>query len=235
MRVAVINFKNIDKNEIFNNIDTNVGELIYLDFFEEDIKEAEYCIEIRNYDLILINYLSEHKKSYVNIFGSINRKYKQNNQIVFIEQSMKTNLNEFLSEYTKIYKNINVKTVPVFYERSDLIQYLSKIIYETFVLSPNIQNISIDYENKIINVIVNNKIIQIKAKRAIDYQVLNYFIRHYGNIINLDCILSAISEEPEYFEPSIESSITNIRKIFFTYLNKNPIKSFKKIGYSFQI
>ena len=235
MRIALINFKNIERNEIFDNIDINISELIYLDNFEEDMKEAEYCIDIRSYDLILINYLTEHKKFYVNMFGSINRKYKLSNKVVFVEQSTRSNLNEFLAEYTKIYKNVNTKTTPVFYERSNLLQFLSKIIYDTFILSPNIQNVSIDYENKIINVVINDINIPIKAKRVIDYKILTYFIRHYGDIINLDCILSAIAEEPEYYEPSIESSITNIRKTFKSYLNKNPIKSFKKIGYRFQI
>ena len=81
-----------------------------------------------------------------------------------------------------------------------------------------------------------NEVVSLKINKSIDFQVLVYFIRHYGEVININSILSAITEEPEYMNNSpIESSISSIRKIFATYLNLNPIKALKRIGYQFSI
>jgi len=235
MRVALIDFnKEINLENLQKEINKNYKENIFFDIFQEDLEEAEYCIEIRQYDLIIIDFKKENFKRYYNILGLLSKQYKLDyNLVLFVKDKNQSQYKSFIDRKNEIYKNVNLEIKEEIPTLNSIISYIESY-FETI---PKIIDIKIDYDNKILNLKTNtNEVVSLKINKSIDFQVLVYFIRHYGEVININSILSAITEEPEYMNNSpIESSISSIRKIFATYLNLNPIKALKRIGYQFSI
>lgn len=93
-----------------------------------------------------------------------------------------------------------------------------------------------DLKNKKIYILKENEYQEIEFTKKFDFYVLLYFLRHYQSTININSLLDATCEEPEFTKDSIiESSISSIRKTFKDILNINPIKAFKKVGYRFSV
>jgi DNA-binding winged helix-turn-helix (wHTH) protein len=235
MRIALIDFdKNIfNKKNISKEINKNYEKSLFFDFFSEDIEEAEYCIEIRNYDLILINFNKKHYCKYYNILSILKKYYKLDyNLIVFNKDKNLSQFKSFLEKKSEIYKNVNLTT-----ENNIDFKYIVNIIEDYFETIPKIVDLSVNHKDKTVKIITNNnEEVILKIEKNIDFQILTYFVRHYGEVININSILSAIINEPEYMNNSpIESSISSIRKLFKQSLSINPIKAFKRIGYQFKL
>lgn len=190
----------------------------------EDYEEAEYCVRIRFYDLILVEFEKERRIQFMNFFNHSRKKNKHSNIIIFGKDITDSELD--------LYKKYN----------------LSKIIYEN-LNEGNIKNIiqntySTIIENDILKIDVKNKKVwimkegytEISFKKKIDFYVFLYFMRHYKETINISNLLDATCEEPELTKDSIiESSISSLRKTFNNLIGVNPIKAFKKIGYNFAL
>ena len=189
-----------------------------VDFFNH-INEAEYCSEIRKYDYILIEYDGTIRK-YLNMLKEI-RDNNPDSEIIFFGKEV--NFSNF-SKYSKHMKYIN--STSKIYE-----ELLEKIKIEL-----NKGKIRINTKTKKIWIKENNIETELELDASIDFYILVYFIRHYNEKINIDRLLDAVSKEPELTKNSIaESSISSIRKVFKKAMGKNPITSFKKVGYCFSI
>lgn len=192
-----------------------------VDFFE-DIEEAEYCIDIRHYDIVYIEYQKEYHKKYFNILKSINNMSIK--PIVYFLNAEK--INDF-----NLYPFINKDELTIDFKKH-IIKILpnneSKIIKKGD-LTINIKNKNIFYEK-------DGELKEIVFEKSFDFLVFLYFVRNYGDVININNLLDATCEEPEHAKNSlIESSISSIRKSFQEILKLNPIKAFKKVGYQFSL
>jgi len=211
------------------------NKCILLDIFCSDIEEAEYCLYIRTYDLIFINYRDINRKKYYNLLKTISRFYKLKNKIYILsEPKEKGEFKLFRQQQIKNFGELKINFLDYLNEK-ELFKIISSVSEDYLTDIPLINNLEIDHDKKQLIINLEDKIV-LSIKRDIDFQVLVYFIRHYEEIINIDSLLSAITTEPEVMHNSpIETSISSIRKIFKKAFDTNPIKAFKKVGYRFAI
>lgn len=231
MRVALIDC-DINKNEL--NINKYFKDCIFFDYFQDDIDEAIYCVDIRVYDIIYIKFNPLFYKKYLNIIGTLNRDYDLKYKLfMFVENNID---NSFISFKEAIH---SYKKVEINYIDSTVINKPEFIIENTefiFKEIPHIKTISVNHEEKTLTIKTKDGDVIFPMYKMIDMQVILYFLRHYGEVININSIVSSISSEPEFMSNSpIESSISSIRKLFKTNAGLNPIKAFKRVGYQFKI
>lgn len=207
------------KTELFSTVD-----------FFTDIDEATYCLNIRSYDLAIVEYDEKNHKKYFNLLGA-----SRNKNILSITPKVlihSNNLSQQLSEQFKSYSVDFFKngTEDLLSESLNLLLKDETSIIERDNLIINIKTKEIHYRNE------DNETIKLVFKKKIDFFVLLYFIRHYKEVLNISSLLDATCEEPELTKDSIiEASISSIRKTFESFLGINPIKAFKKVGYQFSL
>jgi len=246
MRVMLIGFsEESEVAEIKKKINSSYRNYIYIDFYT-DVGEAEYMACIRSYDLVFIKNKPSLYLEYLNFFKELkNQPFVKvlffNKQIG--ELSKKMTNESFREVLDKIFSYLDIEYIDDEAEDFDYVSYMSEKISKIFTGSPEtISHLKIDYEKKSIEVFLNEKdSFSINIPKEKDFKILLYFIRHYGEVISVDSILSGINSEPETVLTSpIETGISTIRKLFKTKAPKNinlvnPIKATKRIGYSFQV
>jgi hypothetical protein len=224
MRVLIYGDVVEDSKDYINYFKTKL--FANVDIFD-DLDEAAYCLEIRHYDLVVIEYIDEWSKKYLSIFKSIKEDIETNptlNRKIFFYGDDIDKLTKY-DFITETFKELNV------FEQIKKYYPLEKeLIIEKDGLKVDLKNKRIVYIND------NNKEVELEFFKKIDFYVILYFMRNYQSIINIDHILEAVFEEPELTTDSkIESSISSIRSTFKTIGDLNPIKSFKKVGYKFSL
>lgn len=188
-----------------------------IDFFD-DYEDAEYCMDTRNYDLVIFEYNKDKNNKYYNFLGYLKKKEIQPKTYIFGKDLSYSKTLLETSKFVEIIDNYNFNIEDI--------------------ISKNTTNI---IEEEEIKIDINNKKIFIKGqevefKKTIDFYVLLYFMRHYKSTLNIQSILSATCTDPEYSKDSlIESSISSIRSLVEGLTGINPIKAFKKIGYRFSL
>lgn len=242
MRVALIDFKDMfsenDQKKIQSIMNPKLKDIIFYDIFSDSVDDAEYCLDIRMYDLIIINFRSVNANKYYNLFTILHKRYELQHKVyMFNNPSEDRNLQICLDRVQEVYSNVQLNLLGAFYSKDELTSKIVDLTEEYFLNIPISNNIQIDYEKQELNILTTNGTFKIAVEKTTDFQVLNYFIRHYGEVININLILSAISIEPELMNNSpIESSISSIRKLFASagFDKKfNPITAFKRVGYKF--
>jgi len=208
-----INYQNIIKKaeeDLFAKVD-----------FFTDYEEAEYCIDIRYYDFIFIQYNEKNKKKYLNLFKS-SLEYNKNSKIFLFGSNLKKELYQRYDYVNFIERDLEEKDILY------IIKNYSSNIIEKDILKVNVKEKKVWITNE------KKEKIEVSFKKKIDFYVFLYFMRHYKETINIQNILNATCEEPELTKDSIiESSISSIRKTFKEIVGINPIKAFKKVGYRF--
>jgi DNA-binding winged helix-turn-helix (wHTH) protein len=214
--------------------DSIFKECVFIDNFNNNFEEAEYCVDIRFYDVICIQFKPNLLKSYLNIIGTLNRDYELHYQInMYFAKDDYKSIIEFKG-IMSCYKNVEVMFIES--DTLNLESEIKELINTTFMSIPVIKDLSISDDKSILTVITNDGNIELPVSRMIDIQVLLYFLRHYGEVININTIISSVSLEPELTSNSpIETAISSIRKNFKTVIGCNPIKAFKRVGYQFKI
>lgn len=194
---------------------------IKIDFFT-NLEEAEYCAEIRHYDIVYIEYMKKYHNKYHNILSTLSK--KNNNCKVFM-----LNNGESLKDFEKYSPKEESLDLNI---RKHLILILPE--NETEIIKR--ENLIINVKKKTIFYEKEGEMIEIVFKKEFDFSVFLYFIRNYESIINISNLLDATCSEPEYTKDSlVEASISSIRKTFFNLFEINPIKAFKKVGYRFSL
>jgi DNA-binding response OmpR family regulator len=198
--------------------------LAKVDLFN-DYEDAEYCADIRFYDIIYIYYSNKYKSKLMNFFRYANNK-NENVKIILFGEKLK-------SENLELYNKYNLFKII----KEDL--NFEKLKEESKeVLKENIEEgiLKINVKEKKVWILKDNEHVEIYFKKKIDFYVFLYFMRHYKETINISNLLDATCEEPELTKDSIiESSISSLRKTFKELLGLNPIKAYKKVGYEFSI
>jgi len=239
MRILTFNV-NLNQNELVDNITKNLQNVVNIDI-AEDLEEFEYLSLIRKYDLFILNLDNSNYKNYLNIFKVLNNRYSKHEDYrykLFISYTKENpNLNYLQDSIKRIYKNLQPQYKEITLENKENIfkNLIANYFYETPSL---IKSIDIKISQKIIIIKFENDSIEVKVKSKKDLYVLLYFIRHYGEIVNVETILSGISKEPELSKGSpVEAAISSLRKVFRTLKLKkdDPIVALKRIGYKFEI
>lgn len=189
------------------------------------------------YDLIIINFRSVNYSKYYNIMSILDKYYELEHKVcIYHNLSEKMNFSSFQNKIKEIYKKVQIDYLGSFHSKEELTKDIVELTEKWFLNTPIVNNMSIDHENRVLKLETKHGEVTIDIKKNIDYQILIYFMRHYGEVININSILSAITAEPELMNNSpIESSISSIRKLFNLNLGLNPIKAFKRVGYQFSI
>ncbi|HIP33983.1 MAG TPA: helix-turn-helix domain-containing protein [Bacteroidia bacterium] len=183
----------------------------------DDIKDAEYCIEIRDYDYIILD-LPNKLEKYLNLLKSIKVKDCKNSNTFILNSKYK------LIDYDFYLKNKVIMTSSE--ELMSKLDLKEVLIYNNIKLQITGKNeISFKKDEKNI----------IKKFKNLEFLIMIYFIRHYGEIIHIDRLIEATVQEPEFEKKtSVESAISSIKKIFNSTINIVPIVNIKKKGYVFQ-
>lgn len=210
------------KDKLFSQVDT---------FTSYDT--AEYCVDIRTYDLIFVEYNPMYHKKYYNILGSLQR--QDHKKSIYLFGDNLSRARELFENYDFI-NRIDGLNFSLIEEAEKHVSTSEKEICKNSIkIDLRERSVYFDIkEDKEKNIEASSK--TIKFKKEFDFLVVLYFIRHYDNIIKVSALLDATCEEPEEKKDSlIEASISKIRKEFACTGGINPIRSYKKIGYKFSM
>jgi two-component system, OmpR family, response regulator len=187
----------------------------------ETLKDGEYYLDIRNYDLVLMDWMLPDGNG-IDIIGNI--KTKTPKTVVVVLSARDDNASEIEAL------------------RSGADDYIRKP-FDFDVLLARIEarlrfggsNI-IEIEDLIINpeeekIIYKDKEIELKGK---PFEVLTHLARHRDQIVSKEQLLDAIWEEPELVTPNvIEVAINQIRQKMDKPLNITTIETVRRRGYRF--
>jgi two-component system OmpR family response regulator len=185
------------------------------------IADAKYYTNIRNYDLIIIDY-SFGKKNISNFIKEIRTNFTITKIIVISDETdIQTEI-----EVLKIGADDYIKK-PLHFELL-IARIESKIRFGNFkqiqikdlIISPN--------EEKIV---FNSKVIELKGK---PFEVFTHLAKHPNQIISKEQLLDAIWEEPELVTPNvIEVAINQIRQKIDKPLGITTVETVRRRGYKF--
>lgn len=217
MRILIIE----DEITLNKTLAEGLKEFGYQSDVVETLKDGEYYLDIRNYDLILMDWMLPDGNS-VDIIPDIKRKTPKTIVIVLSARD------DYESEIQAL--------------RSGADDYIRKP-FEFDVLIARIEarlrfggsNI-IEIDDLIINpeeekIIYKEKEIELKGK---PFEVLTHLARHRDQIVSKEQLLDAIWEEPELVTPNvIEVAINQIRQKMDKPLGITTIETVRRRGYRF--
>jgi len=189
--------------------------------FVENMNDAKYYLDIRNYDLVLLSWSNENKPD-IAFISDIKRDTHNISVIV-------------LSEYTDRFNEIDAL-------RAGADDFIRKPL-DTEILLVRIEaklrfgasNI-IEIDELIINpeeekIIYQGREIELKGK---PFEVLTHLAMHKDQIVSKEQLLDAIWEEPELVTPNvIEVAINQIRQKMDKPLDITTIETVRRRGYRF--
>jgi two-component system OmpR family response regulator len=197
-----------------------LGENNYQCDLVQNVEDAKYYLDIRNYDLVLIGWsMNSHNTS---LIADIKKEAHKTSVIILSENIDKESEIEAL--------------------RSGADDFIRKPLDEDILLIRieaklrfGISNI-IEIEELIINpeeekIIYQGKEIELKGK---PFEVLTHLAMHKDQIVSKEQLLDAIWEEPELVTPNvIEVAINQIRQKMDKPLDITTIETVRRRGYRF--
>lgn len=217
MRILIIE----DEVTLNKTLEEGLKEFGYQSDTAETLKDGEYFLSIRNYDLVLMDWMLPDGNS-VDIIRSI--KSTQPKAVVIILSAKDDNESEIealksgADDYIRKPFDFNVLTARI---EARLRFGGSNIIeIEDLIINPE--------EEKII---YKGEEIELKGK---PFEVLTHLARHRDQIVSKEQLLDAIWEEPELVTPNvIEVAINQIRQKMDKPLNITTIETVRRRGYRF--
>ena len=197
----------------------NLGEVGYQIDEAEDVKDAEYFIDIRNYDLIVSMVEIKDFSDFINPI-----KQKSSRTAIILVSELDDNAQEIAAlkagadDY--IIKPYDFGVLAARIEARLRFGGTSQIEIDDLVINPD--------EEKII---YKGQDIELKGK---PFEVLTHLARHKDQIVSKEQLLDAIWEEPELVTPNvIEVAINQIRQKMDKPLNISTIETIRRRGYRF--
>jgi two-component system OmpR family response regulator len=187
----------------------------------ETLKDGEYYLDIRNYDLVLMDWMLPDGDG-IDIIGNI--KTNTPKTVVVVLSARDDNASEI--EALKAGADDYIR------KPFDFDVLLARIEARLRFGGSNI----IEIEDLIINpeeekIIYKDKEIELKGK---PFEVLTHLARHRDQIVSKEQLLDAIWEEPELVTPNvIEVAINQIRQKMDKPLNITTIETVRRRGYRF--
>ena len=188
---------------------------------------AEYCLYVRTYDFIIIdaNISLPEIGTFLKHIGEITKLDSNGTQVIF----NKTNLTE-----NEIARYIQTEYSCVNGEK-ELKALISNKVAGTMAFGN--MKVSVKDESVTISILAAEGSEEREEHTIIlaplEHRIMTYFFRHYSELISIDRLQSAVSEEPEFTtKTTIEGAISDIKKKF-KKINKilSPIVNKKKVGY----
>ncbi len=217
MRILVV------ENEITLNktVTEGLSELGYQTDDAESIKDAMYFISIRNYDLIIINWLMDGG-DVRELIEAIKKKSNRTAVILLACNTGKEDEIEGLRAGADDYirKPFDFDVLVARIEARLRFGGTSIIEIEDLVIDPDEEKITF-------------KEVEIELKGK-PFEVLTHLARHRDQIVSKEQLLDAIWEEPELVTPNvIEVAINQIRQKMDKPLEISTIETVRRRGYRF--
>jgi len=217
MRILIV--ENEDKlNKILTE---GLSELSYQVDSAESLKDAAYFIGIRNYDLVIANWLMSDMdiKEFV---GGVKQKSNRTAVVLLSTKGDKHNeidaLRSGADDYVKKPFEFDVLVARV--EARLRFGGTSVIEIEDLMIDPDEEKIT-----------YKGVEIELKGK---PFEVLTHLARHRDQIVSKEQLLDAIWEEPELVTPNvIEVAINQIRQKMDKPLEISTIETVRRRGYRF--
>ncbi|MEA2047243.1 MAG: homeostatic response regulator transcription factor HsrA [Campylobacterota bacterium] len=217
MRILIIE----DNTELSKQLHERLTEQNYQADIAENIGDAKYYLDIRNYDLILLSW--PHKnKSHIDLIPAIKINAHKTSIIILSERSDKESEIEALKSGADdfIRKPLDYDVLLVRIEAKLRFGISNIIEIEDLIINPE--------EEKII---YQEKEIELKGK---PFEVLTHLAMHKDQIVSKEQLLDAIWEEPELVTPNvIEVAINQIRQKMDKPLDITTIETVRRRGYRF--
>ncbi len=217
MRILIID----GSTELSNAISNKLKEFGYQSDIAENIEDARYFLDIRNYNLVLIDWRLPHTNT-ADVIKDIKEKHTKTSVIVLSTETDKENeihaLKSGADDYIK--KPIDLDILHVRIEAKLRFGASNIIEINELIISPE--------EEKII---YNGEDIELKGK---PFEVLTHLAMHKDQIVSKEQLLDAIWEEPELVTPNvIEVAINQIRQKMDKPLEITTIETVRRRGYRF--
>lgn len=217
MRILIIE----DEVTLNKMLAEGLKEFGYQSDVVETLKDGEYYLDIRNYDLVLMDWMLPDGNS-VDIIGDIKSKTPKTAVIVLSARDDNESEIEALKSGADDYIR----------KPFDFDVLLARIEARLRFGGSNI----IEIEDLIINPEeekITYKEIEIELKGK-PFEVLTHLARHRDQIVSKEQLLDAIWEEPELVTPNvIEVAINQIRQKMDKPLNITTIETVRRRGYRF--
>ena len=217
MRILIVE----DETTLNRTLSEGLRELGYQTDEAENIKDAQYFIGIRNYDLVLIDWMLPDGNG-LDFIAEVKDK-SQRTAVVMIsarddEESEVEALNLGADDYIR--KPFEFDILVARLESRLRFGGTSVIEIGNLVIEPD--------EEKIL---YKGEEIELKGK---PFEVLTHLARHRDQIVSKEQLLDAIWEEPELVTPNvIEVAINQIRQKMDKPLNIGTIETVRRRGYRF--
>ena len=217
MRILIVE----DEVTLNKTIAEGLQEFGYQTDSSENFKDAEYYIGIRNYDLVLTDWMLQDGDG-VDLINIIKHKSPRNSVVVLSAKDDKESeikaLRAGADDYIK--KPFDFDILVARLEARLRFGGTNIIKIDELIINPD--------EEKITYL---GRDIELKGK---PFEVLTHLARHSDQIVSKEQLLDAIWEEPELVTPNvIEVAINQIRQKMDKPLNISTIETVRRRGYRF--
>ena len=217
MRILIIE----DEVTLNKMLAEGLKEFGYQSDVVENLKDGEYYLDIRNYDLILMDWMLPDGNS-VDIIPQIKQNSPKTAIVVLSARDDKESEIEALRAGADDYirKPFDFDVLLARVEARLRFGGSNIIEIEDLIINPEEEKIT-----------YKEKDIELKGK---PFEVLTHLARHRDQIVSKEQLLDAIWEEPELVTPNvIEVAINQIRQKMDKPLNITTIETVRRRGYRF--
>ena len=217
MRILIIE----DEISLNKTITEGLNEFNYQTDVEENLKDGEYFISIRNYDLVLVDWMLPDGSG-LEIISQVKSKSPRTAVVVISArddaesevEALRTGADDFLAkpfDFNVLVARIEAR---LRFGGTNLIEI------EDLIINPDEEKITYKGQE-----------IELKGK---PFEVLTHLARHRDQIVSKEQLLDAIWEEPELVTPNvIEVAINQIRQKMDKPLDIATIETVRRRGYRF--
>jgi len=217
MRILIVE----DESTLNKTIAEGLGEFGYQTDTSENFKDAEYFIGIRNYDLVLCDWMLPDGDG-VELINIVKQKSPRTACVILSAKDDKESeisaLKSGADDYIKKPFDFDVLLARI--EARLRFGGTNIIKIDDLVIDPDEEKITYREQE-----------IELKGK---PFEVLTHLARHSDQIVSKEQLLDAIWEEPELVTPNvIEVAINQIRQKMDKPLNISTIETVRRRGYRF--
>lgn len=217
MRILIIE----EEEELGRTLSEILTEQNYQCDIAENVSDAKYMLDIRNYDLVLLDW-SYNSNTNTDIISDIKKDVHKTSVIVLSDRTDKESeintLRAGADDFIRKPLDYDILMVRV---EAKLRFGASNII--------EIEELTINPEEE--KIIYEGEEIELKGK---PFEVLTHLAMHKDQIVSKEQLLDAIWEEPELVTPNvIEVAINQIRQKMDKPLNISTIETVRRRGYRF--
>jgi len=217
MRILIIE----DEVTLNKMLAEGLKEFGYQSDVVETLKDGEYYLDIRNYDLVLMDWMLPDGNS-VDIIGDIKSKTPKTVVVVLSArddneseiEALRSGADDYIRKPFDFDVLVARLDARLRFGGSNIIEI------EDLIINPEEEKITYKEQE-----------IELKGK---PFEVLTHLARHRDQIVSKEQLLDAIWEEPELVTPNvIEVAINQIRQKMDKPLNITTIETVRRRGYRF--